>query len=161
MSDALQPNAGDFGRVELVFCAKQNLTHYPEMVRMFARYPWQTGAAINPGDTIPLGAHGESVIGSPRFPALMFLPGVSKAETGIHGCPEFADKDVRFLTIVPITQGELDLKLQQGIEAILQRMKETRFDLAFNAERPCMVEGQKQGTARPALCHSVRSCREI
>jgi hypothetical protein len=69
----------------------------------------------------------------------MFFPGVAKPESPIHESPAFAEPGVRFLTVVPITQSELELKLNSGAEALIARIQECRFDLAFDPERPSMV----------------------
>jgi hypothetical protein len=139
MSNLLQPNGGEFSRVELVFYSKHHDTRFAKLLQVFSRYPWQTGASLGPWDTIPLGDLAEAVLGTHRFPALMFFPGVARPESSIHQMPAFAACDVRFFTAVPITQAELEFKLSAGTEAIIQRIDEIRLDLAFDPERPSMV----------------------
>jgi hypothetical protein len=139
MSDRDQPGAGDFSRIELVFYAKAKSSNHARLVWSFAKYPWDTGAAIRPFDSIPLGDHGEAALGSARFEALLFLPGVAKPESPIHGSPLVVDHSVRLLTIVPITRPELDFKLTAGVEALMEKFREARFDLAFDPDRASLV----------------------
>jgi hypothetical protein len=139
MSNLLQPDGGQFARIELVFYSKRSDPRFAKLLQVFAHYPWQTGALIGPWDTVPLGDHADAVLGTNRFPALMFFPGVAKPESPIHESPAFAEPGVRFLTVVPITQSELELKLNSGAEALIARIQECRFDLAFDPERPSMV----------------------
>lgn len=135
MSDALQPEGGKYGRVELVFYAKSHDERYPKLLQTFAHYPWQTGGGIGPWHTIPLGAYAELAVGSPRFAALWFFPGVAKPETPIHLAPELAPFGIRYLTVLPITAPELELASKQGTDALIERFGRTKFDLAFDPAR--------------------------
>ena len=139
MSDAKQPERDDFARIELVFYSKKHLPGYPELVRIFAHYPWQSGSAISQCDTIPLGPLADLLLGSARFTALFFVPGVSVAETGIRNRPEFTEPDIRVLSVLPITQAELELTFTDGFPALLELMKKNHFDFAFDPDRPCLV----------------------
>jgi hypothetical protein len=69
----------------------------------------------------------------------MFFPGVAKPESPIHEESVFAASGIRFMTVVPITQAELDFKLNAGTEALIARIQEARFDLAFDPERLSLV----------------------
>lgn len=109
------------------------------LLQFFARYPWQTGASLGPWDTVPLEDHAEAVLGTSRFSALMFFPGVAKPETSIHHEPVFAEREVRFMTVVPLTPAEMELKFNEGTEALIAKIQENQFDLAFDPERPSMV----------------------
>ncbi len=139
MSDAEQPGGGAYARIELVFYAKHHAPWCSSFVRSFARCPWETGAAIGPWHTIPLGEHAEAVLDTARFPALMFFPGVAKSERSLHSVPLFAQASVRFLSIVPITQAELDFKRNAGTEALVAIIQEKGLDLAFDPDRPSLV----------------------
>jgi hypothetical protein len=139
MSDLLQPGGGDFSRIELVFYSKHPDSRFAKLLQVFARYSWQTGASLGPWDIVPLDDHAEAVLGTARFPALMFFPGVAKPETPIHKENPFGASGIRFMTVVPITQAELELKRKGQIEALIARIQECRLDLAFDPERPSMV----------------------
>lgn len=139
MSNLLQPDGGDFSRIELVFYSKHPDPRFARLIQVFARYPWQTGASLGPWDTVPLGDQGVAVLGSSRFPALMFFPGVAKPESPVHHEAIFAVSGIRFMTVVPITQAELEFKLNAGTEALVARIQGSRLDLAFNPERLSMV----------------------
>jgi hypothetical protein len=139
MSDALQPGGGQFSRIELVFYAKKHDELYPKLLQTFAHYPWQTGASLGPWHTIPLGANAEKAVGSPRFAALLFFPGVAKPETPIHIAPQLASFGIRYMTVVPITAAELELTFKQGTDALIERFSQAGFDLAFDPERASVV----------------------
>jgi hypothetical protein len=139
MSDAIQPGGGDFGRIELVLYTKHHHERFQKLLRSFARYPWETGSPIYPFDTVPLGSFGNEVLGSDRFNALMFLPGVAKPETSIHQAPCLVASNTRLLTIVPLTDEELQFKLSHDTQAFLDRMRESKFDLAFTPDRSSLV----------------------
>ena len=62
MSDAIQPDGGEFGRIELAFYSKQHNDHFLHLLKSFARYPWETGQTIHPFDTVPLGGHPPSFL---------------------------------------------------------------------------------------------------
>ncbi len=139
MSDALQPEGGPFARIELVFYAKTHDERYAKLLQTFAHYPWQTGASLGPWHTIPLGGYAEVAVGSPRFAALMFFPGVAKPETPIHLAAPLASFGIRYLSVVPITAAELELSYKQGIDALIERFGQVKFDLAFDPERESVV----------------------
>lgn len=139
MSDARQPGGGEFGRIELVFYSKFHDERFAGLLRNFARYPWETGQPIGPWHIVSLGNFAAAAVGSARFPALMFFPGVAKPESPVHQAEKIARLGIRFLTVVPITQGELDFSHSDGIGALVARFGAARFDLAFDPERPSLV----------------------
>lgn len=139
MSDATQPGGGDFARIELVFYSKSHDERFAKMLRSFARYPWETGNTIHPFDTVPLGEYANDILGTERFTALMFLPGVAKPESPIHQSPCLVASSTRLLTVVPLTEAELGFKLFHEPQEFLDLMREARFDLAFDPLRPSLV----------------------
>lgn len=140
MSDAIQPAGGDYGRIELVFYTKEHHERFPRMLHAFARYPWQTGASISPGDTIPLGDSAEAMLGTDRFTALMFLPGVAQAESAIHDSPCLRASGTQILTVIPLTEAELEFKLANDQNVFFDLFREHGFDLAFSPKRAEVVE---------------------
>jgi hypothetical protein len=139
MGDAVQPGGDDFGRIELVLYTKQDHERFSKLLKSFARYPWETGNNIHPFDTVPLGSYANEILGSERFKTLMFLPGVAKPESPIHHSPCLMASNTRLLTVVPITDTELAFKLANPIQAFLDRMRESKFDLAFDPKRPSLM----------------------
>jgi len=140
MSDAIQPAGGTFGRIEMVFYTKERHERFPRMLHAFARYPWQTGASIGPGDTIPLGDSADAMLGTDRFTALMFLPGVAQAESAIHIAPCLVASGTQIMTIVPLTAAELEFKLANDVNVFLGLFREHGFDLAFSPKRAEVVD---------------------
>lgn len=139
MSDAIQPAGGDFERIELVFYTKHHDERFMKLLQSFARYPWETGASISPGDTIPLGDYGDVMLGSDRFKALMFFPGVARPENPIYEAPCLIASNIRLLTVVPLTEAELNFKLSHDARQFFDLLREKRFDLAFAPDRACLM----------------------
>jgi hypothetical protein len=139
MSNLVQPNGGQFARIELVLYAKTHNECYLRLLRTMAHYPTQTVECIGPWHTFPMGEYAEQMVGTTRFAALLFFPGVAKPETPIHVAPKLEPFGIRYLTVVPITASELNLSLQQGIDALIERFDSARFDLAFDPARESLV----------------------
>jgi hypothetical protein len=140
MSDRDQPGvSGDFQRVELVFYAKQKALPFVELLRNFAHYPWETGAAIGPWHTFPLGDMAETALGTPRFPGLVLIPGTAKSERSIWEALTVNGQRVFFLTVFPITQAELDFSLENGSAALGELLTTKRFNIEFDPQRTSLV----------------------
>src|SRR5262245_20839957 len=82
MSSERQPGFGDepLARTELIFYSTTHDARYPELLRNFAHYPFETGAAIHGWDTIPLGSRAKNTIGTARFRNLLFCPATRKED---------------------------------------------------------------------------------
>lgn len=141
MSDAMQPDPenAEFSRVELLFYSYRHDPRFAEMVRHLAHFPWQTGHSINPWRTIALGNDAVGCLGTQRFPGLLFVPGVSQAETAIHQTPGFKEQGIRILTIIPITQQELAPAENGDVGRLADRMQATNFDLTFDTNRKSLL----------------------
>jgi hypothetical protein len=86
-----------------------------------------------------LGAYAQEALGTSRFNTLMFLPGVAKSESPIHQARCLVSSNTRLLSVAPITDAELGFKLSHDLQAFLDLMRERKFDLAFDANRPSLV----------------------
>jgi hypothetical protein len=74
-----------------------------------------------------------------RFAALLFLSGVAQPETPIHETPCLVASDTRILTVIPLTEAELEFKLANDLSVFLDLFRENGFELAFSPDRAELV----------------------
>ena len=136
-SDMDQPGVGrddDFRRVELVFYSMRKEPHYAHVVRNFAHYPWETGAALGPWHTLPLGDLAERVLGTKRFTGLLIAPMLAKSDMRLAGALQFGNAEVFFLSIIPLTAREFAAAVE-NMDAFLEKLHASKLDMAFDPER--------------------------
>ncbi|NOQ70959.1 MAG: hypothetical protein GQ574_03095 [Crocinitomix sp.] len=115
-----------FKKIELYFCLpdywKLDTDKWPiEWLEKLACLPQKNNTWFGPGDTIPAG--NPPMYLSDRFEANHFM-----LVEPIRLAPFFENKiwevlDIRFLGIVPISQGELDYKIRNSATVLTRRLK--------------------------------------
>ena len=141
MSNQRQPGLADepLARTELIFYSTTHDARYPELLRNFAHYPFETGAAICSWDTIPLGSHAENVIGSARFRNLLFCAATRQEDMHLAGKLEVSGEAVYPMMVVPLTDAEFDLLAAKGINALLDRISASSVSIIYDASRESVV----------------------
>ncbi|MDR2871762.1 MAG: suppressor of fused domain protein [Xanthomonadaceae bacterium] len=100
---------------------KDEAWYWPlRLLKFLARLPHQYATWLGFGHTIPNGDPPQPYVPGVRFDGAVILPSVSVPE-GFHQLFIDADKTIQFLSVLPLYPEEMDLKLRQGIEAVLDR----------------------------------------
>ena len=141
MSTLDQPGleGDDMARTELVFYSTSHSPLYPELLRNFAHYPFETGAAIAGWDTVPLGAHAERALGSARFQTLWFCAATRKEDMVLVPRLTTAGHTVYPMMIVPLTDPEFSFLSEHGVQEFLARISASPVSVVFDPSRESVL----------------------
>jgi hypothetical protein len=89
------------------------------LVRRMARFPFQYSTWLDHGHTIPNGDPPAPIFDDSALSAVLFLYTIVRPDNGLADHVVLDGDPVHFLWLVPITQAELDHKLNHGCDALL------------------------------------------
>jgi len=141
MSDNDQPanNRECSDRVELVLYTKSKFPQVSNALRNFAHYPFESGQGLANGDTIPLGQHGEAVLGSDRFPVLLFVEAVRPCDRELVGKVLIEGKPLHPLMIIPLTESEFSFYQSNGLQSFFEAVRQSPHSIIFDPDRPSII----------------------
>jgi len=125
MSEAPQPHARQYERIELFMYANQLIAELKQSLALLATYPFQLNAALAPLDTV-YGSRG-LVEGSPLTSALISLP---LREPEEFAAVDVGDYSVQLLMVTPITEAERQFTIEQGALELLNLFVHEQVDVA-------------------------------
>ncbi len=134
------------GAGEVLGTGFQSEEHYwpSEWLKYLARFPHEYQTWIGFGHTIPNGADAEPFGPNTELGCMLLLPSMSLPE-------EFAelkiseDKTINFFCLYPIYKEEMDLKLEEGYEALMERFDEYEVSDVIDPDRPNTAKSKKNG----------------
>lgn len=88
------------------------------LLKFLARLPHKYDTWLGYGHTIPNGDPAEPYAPGTALSGCIILPSVS-VPPAFYELPVDADKTIAFLSAVPLFQGEMNLKLRKGVDALL------------------------------------------
>lgn len=97
------------------------------------------GQALGNGDTVPLGRHAASVLGSGRFPALVFSAALRSTDMHLGGMIEIDGDKLFPRWSFPSLESEFAFLEQNGGEQFMQRVSESEISIIFDPARPSVV----------------------
>jgi len=142
MSDAPMstPRGNDFPRrVELILYCREPKPVYVATLRWLAHFPHNQGTWLGMGHTIPNGAPPEPFWGSGVLDTILLLPTIVQKDAALPEQLKIAGEPVHFLWVVPISTPECNLKLEKGVEAILDLFTIHRHPHVFDPNRASYV----------------------
>lgn len=89
-------------------------------LKFLARFPHKYGTWLGWGHTLPNGDPAEPFADNTRLCGALILPSVTVPQ-GFHSLEIDAEKTISFMSIVPLYEDEMNLKLRKGSEALLDR----------------------------------------
>ncbi|MFP6765322.1 MAG: suppressor of fused domain protein [Planctomycetaceae bacterium] len=142
MSDTVMsvpPDAADYGRAELFLCLPpdwpigrsefQNERHYwpVRLLKELARIPQQHETWVGPGHSIGNydGDQFTPYSDNTQFCCALVLPPMICAPPEFHELV-LSDRTIRFYGVWPLYQAEAELKIDEGFEALLDRLETSR-----------------------------------
>lgn len=143
MSDlpmALPPAASELPkRVELIFYCSQPLEQYIATLRWLAHFPHTYKTWVGCGHTIPNGNPPAPFWGSTSLDTVLLIPPIIIRDQAIADDLQLAGDPVSFLWTVPLTTAECNLKLQKGLDALLDLFTQYQHPVVFDPERSSYV----------------------
>jgi len=126
-------------RVELIFYCAEPKPVYLEGLRWLAAFPHSYRTWVGSGHTVPNGDPPEPMWGSNVLNTALLMPTIVKPDNTLQNELCIEGDAVEFLWVVPLSQGECDLKLAKGFNAILDLFQHHRHPHIFNADRRSYV----------------------
>lgn len=141
ISDHEQPATDDSTplRTELVMYAREKQSPILEMLQNLAHQPWATGMGFGSGHTLSLGSHSKEMLGSDRFPAVLFIGGLRAGDSRLGGMVEIEGEGVWPLQVVPLTSDEFEFFQQQGLAAFFDQIDKSPHSIVFSPDRPSIL----------------------
>ncbi len=124
-----------FARRETILYCKTPDLEYIDMVRFFARFPHQNSTWLGPGHTIPNGDPPAPLFENSQLCAVLLLDSVVLPDRQLADKVVLDGDPVDFLWIVPITQAELDYKLKNGCDALLDLFDKVKHPVVLDRGR--------------------------
>lgn len=105
-------------------------------LKQIAHIPSDYDTFLAPGHTIPTGEPAEPIPGT-GFVCFMVLP-LIMAENDSAGEVGINDKTIAFFQVIPLYPEEMELKLEEGVDALLERFEESELPVEslFDPQRP-------------------------
>jgi hypothetical protein len=137
--------AEDFAHAELVAClppdwpleqsAWEDENHYWPIrwLKMLARFPHEYETWVAYGHSIPNGDPPEPFADNTKLCGMLLLPPMTTAQE--FWTLETADRKIHFWAIVPLYAEEIELKLQQGTDELLDRFQRYRISPVIDPRR--------------------------
>ena len=110
-------------------------------MKFLARFPHEYGAWFWHGHTIPNGPESEPFPGT-RFVGSLLGPPVGLPES--FQTMQVGDRPVEMLAVWPLYPEEMDLKLEKGTEALVERFEEMGITPLVDPSRPSAVEPKEK-----------------
>jgi len=139
MSRRAQPRGDELIFVELILYAAHHDARFPEVLRQFSHYPWETGAAFLGWDLLPLKGHAGAVLGSDRFGGILVCPSTRREDLDLALSMRALDPVVNPLNLIPLLHDEFDSAATTGIKQFLDRVSASQHSLVLNHSRQSVL----------------------
>jgi hypothetical protein len=104
-------------------------------LKMLARLPHEYGTWLGFGHTIPNGEDAEPFADNTELGCMLLLTALSLPEE-FQTLEISPDKTVQFYTLYPIYREEMELKMKQGVDALIDRFEVYDINDVLNLARP-------------------------
>jgi hypothetical protein len=126
-------------RVELIFYCSEPREEYIATLRWLAHFPHTYKTCVGFGHTIPNGNPPEPFWGSDCLDTILFLPPIVRRDQGLADELSLGGDPVSFLWVVPLSGAECNLKLEKGLDAIMELFTQHRHPHVFDPARKSYV----------------------
>lgn len=125
VSDRAMAIPADLGReharVEFILYVSEPRPEHLRLLTTCAALAFEPDTWLGQGHTIPNGQPPAPLLPDSALCALLLMPTVLEPDAFLSDHLVIGADPVNFLWLVPITRAELDLKMEQGLPALLQR----------------------------------------
>lgn len=104
-------------------------------LKMLARFPHQYKTWLGYGHTIPNGEDAESIANT-GFGCMLVMPPFASFEEDFLTLTAKDGTQINFYALIPLYKEEMDLKLEQGTDALLDLFDETGITELIDIDRP-------------------------
>lgn len=143
MSDRAMKTPAEVGRdgrrTELALYVDQPGRSWFDLLRILARLPFLHDAWIGHGHTIPNGDPPMPLFPGSELVAMLVLRSNVAPESDMHQVVEVEGDPLNMLMLLPITRGELELKLRDGTDALLAAFNSAQLSFVVDPGRASVV----------------------
>lgn len=122
-------------RVELTFYCAEPRDEYIATLRWLAHFPHTYKTWVGYGHTIPNGNPPAPFWGSASLDTILLIPPIIRSDQTIAEDLQLAGDPVSLLWTVPLSTAECNLKLQKGLDALLDLFTERQHPFVFDPAR--------------------------
>ena len=108
-------------------------------VRFFAHFPFEFSTWLGSGHTVPNGAPPKPLFENSILTGTYFMNTLLVSDRKLGEKLVFCGEPVEFLWAIPITQAEMDLKLEKGADALLDLFEQHKHPLVLDRYRSSYV----------------------
>jgi hypothetical protein len=131
--------AREVRRAEIVIYVDQPGDSIFELLRVLARLPFSHRAWVGHGHSIPNGDPPSPLFPGSNLVAVLMLRSNVHPEKDMHHVVEIDGDPLNMLWPVLLTAGELDLKVREGTDALIDVFNEKRFSFVLDPGRSSLV----------------------
>lgn len=118
---------------------KEDENYWPVyFLKMLARFPHQYKTFLAFGHTIPNGPDAEPIANT-NFGCMLVLPAMISAPEDFHRLTTKDGTEINFYALIPIYKEEMEYKLEEGTDALLDHFDDEVMTEVIDINRPCMV----------------------
>jgi hypothetical protein len=129
----------EHARVEFILYVSEPRPEHARLLSTCAGLAFEPDTWLGQGHTIPNGQPPAPLFPGSELCALLLMPTVLEPDAFLGDHLTIESDPVNFLWIVPLTRGELDLKLNEGLPALLQRFDEGGLSHVLDEGRASLV----------------------
>jgi Suppressor of fused protein (SUFU) len=134
------PEVGREGRrAELALYVDQPGKTFVELLRFVARLPFAHEAWLGHGHSIPNGEPPRPLFRGSELTGLLVLRSNVAPEASMQEVVAIDGDPVSMLMVLPVTATELDLKVREGAEALLEVFNTKQLSFVVDTGRPSVV----------------------
>jgi len=122
-------------RREIVLYCETPDEEYINMVREFAHFPHQKSTWLGPGQIVPNGDPPAPLFENSQLCAVLLMESVVNPDRQLATKVVLDGDPVDFLWIVPITQAEVDYKLKNGFDAMMDLFDKVKHSIVLDPGR--------------------------
>lgn len=126
-------------RREIIMYVNEPNDHLVGLIRHFALFPFQASTWLGGGHTVPNGIPAEPLFEDSDLVGTLFIPTIVRPDNSLSERFSIDGDSVDFLWLVPITQAELDYKLEFGMDALLTKFDEAKKSVVHDPHRGSCV----------------------
>jgi hypothetical protein len=129
----------EHARVELILYVAEPRPEHVRLLTTSAGLAFEPGTWLGQGHTIPNGQPPSPLFPGTALCGLLLMPTVLEPDAFLSDHLTIDGDPVNFLWLVPLTRAELDLKIEKGLPALLQRFDDGALSHVLDAGRPSLA----------------------
>jgi Suppressor of fused protein (SUFU) len=129
----------ELGRAELVLYVDEPQESYANLLRMLAHFPFEARTFFTDGHTFALADGDEPLFPGSELTTILFMGPIVAPDFRLREELVLEGDPVNLLWVVPITTAEADLKLERGMDALIELFDRNKHPVVLDTGRGSYV----------------------